>query len=364
MAKLSLVLAFILSVTTMLAAQADQSWKFAVSGDSRNCGDIIMPAIAAGVRADGAAFYWHLGDYRAIYDFDQDYRRTHPKATIADYLTDAWPDFIQHQIVPFGELPVFLGIGNHELVPPMNQQLYIAQFADWLDQPVLQRQRLADNPGDHLLKTYYHWIERGVDFISMDNASDDMFDPAQMAWLKSVLANDAADSAIRTVVVGMHEALPDSFSAGHSMNESAQEQASGRKAYSELSDFRTKTKKNVYVLASHSHFVMSHVYDTACHRDNVLPGWIVGSAGAVRYHLPAERPASGLARTDVYGYLLGTVATDGSITFQFKEIRQSDVPAGVVEEFSPDQVNWCFQQNKSDYTPEGPVCDSGTRSVQ
>ena len=226
-----------------------------------------MPAIAAGVRADGAAFYWHLGDYRAIYDFDQDYRRTHPKATIADYLTDAWPDFIQHQIMPFGELPVFLGIGNHELVPPKNQQLYIAQFADWLDQPVLQRQRLADNPGDHLLKTYYHWIERGVDFISMDNASDDMFDPAQMAWLKSVLANDAADSAIRTVVVGMHEALPDSFSAGHSMNESAQEQASGRKAYSELSDFRTKTKKNVYVLASHSHFVMSHMYDTACHRE-------------------------------------------------------------------------------------------------
>jgi hypothetical protein len=44
-------------------------FRFAVSGDSRNCGDIAMPAIAAGVRKDGAQFYWHLGDYRAIYDF-------------------------------------------------------------------------------------------------------------------------------------------------------------------------------------------------------------------------------------------------------------------------------------------------------
>jgi len=31
-----------------------------------------MPGIAEGVRADKAQFYWHLGDYRANYDFDQD----------------------------------------------------------------------------------------------------------------------------------------------------------------------------------------------------------------------------------------------------------------------------------------------------
>ena len=31
-----------------------------------------MPAIAAGVRSDNAKFYWHLGDFCAIYDFDQD----------------------------------------------------------------------------------------------------------------------------------------------------------------------------------------------------------------------------------------------------------------------------------------------------
>ena len=45
-------------------------WWFAVSGDSRNCGDVVMPAIAKQVREDGASFYWHLGDFRAIYDFD------------------------------------------------------------------------------------------------------------------------------------------------------------------------------------------------------------------------------------------------------------------------------------------------------
>jgi len=337
------------------------TWKFAVSGDSRNCGDIVMPAIAQGVRNDGAAFYWHLGDYRAIYTFDEDYYRTHPDATISQYFAGAWPDFIQHQLVPFGDLPVFLEIGNHELVPPMTRPQYIAQFADWLNTPVLQRQRLADNPVDYMLKTYYHWIDRGVDFISMDNASSDMFDSAQMSWFKKVLANDAQNNAVRSVVLGMHAALPDSSSAGHSMNDSAQEQASGRKVYTQLTAFRTSTKKNVYVLASHSHFVMNNIYDTACHKDDVLPGWIMGSAGAVRYRLPPDSGISRIARTDIYGYLLGTVATDGTITFEFKDIREPDVPASVVNEFSREQVDWCFAQNKSDYTPAGPVCDPGQK---
>ena len=32
-----------------------------------------MPAIAAGVKKYNSAFYWHLGDFRAIYKFDEDY---------------------------------------------------------------------------------------------------------------------------------------------------------------------------------------------------------------------------------------------------------------------------------------------------
>lgn len=335
-------------------------WKFAVSGDSRNCGDITMPAIAAGVRRDGAEFYWHLGDFRALSNFDEDYRRTHPQASIAQYFKDAWPDFIQHQLTPFGDLPVYLGIGNHELVAPMTRGQYLAQFADWLNQPALQRQRLADDPSNHMLTTYYHWIQRGVDFINMDSASNDMFDSGQMKWFKKVLANDAKDSSIRAVVLGMHAALPDSSSAGHSMNDSPQELMTGRQVYAQLSAFRDKTKKNVYVLASHSHFVMNDAYNTACHKGDVLPGWIMGSAGAVRYRLPPDRALSTIDKTDIYAYLLGTVAPDGSITFQVREINESNVPAGVVNEFSDEQVKWCFEQNKSDYKPSNPVCNTSS----
>src|SRR5208283_5143585 len=126
-------------------------------------------------------------------------------------------------------------------------------------------------------------------------------------WFKGVLANDAKDSSIRTVVLGMHAALPDSLSAGHSMNDSAQEQSSGRNVYAQLVAFRRSTQKNAYVLASHSHFVMNNIYATACHaNDDVLPGWIVGSAGAVRYRLPKDLGVATIAKTDVYGYVLAT----------------------------------------------------------
>jgi hypothetical protein len=357
-----LAVLLILCATASVKAQPNSagSWSFAVSGDSRNCGDIVMPAIAQGVRRDGAAFYWHLGDYRAIYTFDEDYLHTHPASTISDYLAAAWPDFIQHQLKPFGDLPVFLAMGNHETISPMTREQYVAQFADWLNQPGLRQQRLADNLDDHVLKTYYHWIERGVDFIGMDNASAEEFDAAQMTWFQSVLAHDAKDSSIRTVVLGMHAALPDSLSAGHSMNDSAQQQSSGRTVYAELTAFQHTTNKKVYVLASHSHFVMNNIYATACHAGgDVLPGWIVGSAGAVRYRLPQDHAAAAVAMTDVYGYLLATVAPDGSLTFEFKEVKEGDVPASVVNEFSQQQVNWCFAQNKASFAPAGAVCPAG-----
>lgn len=362
--RCSLLIAFSVCLATSLCAQqpagSTDTWTFAVSGDSRNCGDIVMPAVAQGVRRDQASFYWHLGDYRAIYMFDEDYRHIHPTATISDYLAAAWPDFIQHQMVPFGELPVFVGMGNHEMIPPMNRSLYTAQFADWLDKPMLEKQRLADNSSDHVLKTYYHWIHRGVDFISMDNASGDEFDASQMMWFQGVLARDAKDPSIRTVVLGMHAALPDSLSAGHSMNDSAQEQASGRIAYQQLLSFRKSSGKKIYVLASHSHFVMNNVYATACHPgDDALPGWIVGTAGAVRYRLPADHAAATFAKTDVYGYLLATVAPDASITFEFKEVSEQDIPDTVVQEFSRQQVDWCFAQNMQNYTPAGAVCPIG-----
>jgi hypothetical protein len=49
----------------------------------------------------------------------------------------------------------------------------------------------------------------------------------------------------------------------------------------------------------------------------VLPGWIVGTGGAKRYALPLTANQADDARTNVYGYLLGTVQQDGMINFSF-----------------------------------------------
>src|ERR1700682_720132 len=55
---------------------AKSSWYFAVSGDSRDCGDLIMPKIADSVATKRKQlplrFYLHLGDFRALYRFDCD----------------------------------------------------------------------------------------------------------------------------------------------------------------------------------------------------------------------------------------------------------------------------------------------------
>lgn len=317
-----------------------------------------MPAIAAGAKADGAAFFWHLGDDRAIYDFDQDYRALHPKASISQYEAQAWPDFIEHQLNPFGSMPVYLGIGNHETILPKSRVDWVSQFADWLLNPTIQAQRLADDPSDHQLRTYYHWIERGVDFITLDNATPDQFDSAQLAWVQKVLNRDTSNPAVRTVVLGMHEALPDSISSGHSMNESPSGTLSGRLVYSKLLTLHQASGKHVYVLASHSHFVMSNVYATACRKpQDVLPGWIVGTAGAVRYRLPKDLAGSVVHQTDVYGYVLATVGHDGSIEFEFKQINPSDIPAAIVKEFGQATVDVCFSDNKTDYVPQGVVCE-------
>jgi len=321
------------------------AWHFAVSGDSRNCGDVVMPAIAEKVRQEGAAFYWHLGDYRAIYDFDQDFRQRNPKASISTYENEAWQDFIEQQLQPFGDLPVYLALGNHETISPKTRAEAIQQFADWFGAPELRRQRLQDDPRDHMLRTYYHWIQNGVDFITLDNASDDQFDNGQMQWFTAEIKRAAEDGDVRTLVVGMHEALPDSLSAGPSMNDSPQETESGRAVYRQLVEFRKRTHKNVYVLASHSHFVMENVYNTACRKrypNDVLPGWTVGTAGAVRYRLPKDVDGAGEARTDVYGYVLATVSKDGTIGFEFKQIKEGDLPATTLQNYSNEFIKELF----------------------
>lgn len=131
-ASLSLILAGALGSLVASAQTSPAPWTFAVSGDSRNCGDFVMPAIAAKVKAESDAFYWHLGDFRWISSTDQDLEAMQPpgsKLSRDQYLQRAWDDFLEHQIAAFGSLPVFLGRGNHEDVKPMTREGYIAKFS-------------------------------------------------------------------------------------------------------------------------------------------------------------------------------------------------------------------------------------------
>ncbi len=68
----SLLALFVLAAASAVAQTSDTTWSFAVSGDSRNCGDFVMPVIASNVKAEHDAFYWHLGDFRWMSNPDQD----------------------------------------------------------------------------------------------------------------------------------------------------------------------------------------------------------------------------------------------------------------------------------------------------
>jgi hypothetical protein len=338
---------------TIRAQPAVSSWKFAVSGDSRNCGDIVMPAIASGVRQNAAEFYWHLGDFRTTYAIDEDMLPpaslglSAAKLSLAEYQQGAgWDDFIAHQLASFGELPVFLIPGNHETTSPSTRERYLIEFADWIESPILRAQRLKDDPQDHKLRAYYHWVNHNIDFIALDNASADQFDQAQLKWFHSVLQHDEATSEIRTIVVAMHAALPGSIGSDHSMSATPQGETSGREVYESLWRVQAHANKRVYVLASHSHFYMEDVYRTEQWKDMVLPGWIVGTAGAVRYRLPAATGSRRKAMTDVYGYLLGSVAKDSSVSFSFIRFGLDDL-MGVNRGKYPDKlIRWCFEENR------------------
>jgi len=366
-------LAFLLPATVHAQNTSESTWRFAVSGDSRNCGDVVMPAIAKSVLEHKVEFYWHLGDFRLGYGIDDDMKNSgNPPTNIADYQKKAWDDFISQQIAPFGSLPVHLGIGNHELYfhgttdadDELSHAEFIKKFSQWLGGS----------------KTaYYHWKVRQVDFISMDNSRNDGFEAEQLSWLETLLKEDAADSNVRAVVVGMHRALPNSLACGHSMNgdpyNSAQDNRksteSGRAAYRQLWRFQNTTGKGVYVLASHSHLFMENIYNTAYWNnrneknpdtlkqeneksETTLAGWLVGTAGAVRYKLPDNLAADIPAASYVYGYLLGEVSGDGTIAFHFEQVIEDSLPVGVKSKYGAKFVDFCFLNNRdaSAHPPE------------
>lgn len=347
---------FAFCLTSVNAQTPAQTWYFAVSGDSRNCGDVVMPAIAADARKHEVAFYWQLGDLRRTSGPDEDFvaEKAHEgqPADLAEYEKDEWDDFIQNQIQPWGDTPYYLGIGNHEVNAPKNRAAFVEKFHAYLDRPDVREQRLKDNSKDEQPKTYYHWIRDGIDFIYLDNATADQFDAVQMRWIGDVFKRDEKDVAVRTIVVGMHKALPESISRGHSMNESPAGTESGRRVYEMLLKLQNDSHKLVYLLASHSHYFMDGTFNTPYWKSHggVLPGWIIGTGGAERYPLPAEWHDAHEAKTNVYGYLLATVNPGGdppgTIKFKFVEIKEGAIPDDVVQRFTKPTVKECFAGNR------------------
>jgi hypothetical protein len=272
--------------------------------------------------------------------------KTRPMS-IVEYMAGAWPDFIEYQVKPFGAMPYYIGIGNHETIFPRTRADFIQQFGDWLATPQLLAQRLKDDPNDHMLKTYYHWVQHGIAFYNLDNATADMFDSRQMRWFNRLLAADVADPSITTIVVGLHAALPDSLASDHSMSDSPQGVASGRLLYKSLLRAQDEGKKHVYVVASHLHAYMAGVYNSPYWKQNggVLPGWIVGTAGAHRHVLPPGAADAAEAKAHTYGALVATVQANGAIQFVFQDVNEPDVPADVVSRYGAEFVHDCFAEN-------------------
>jgi hypothetical protein len=123
---------------------------------------------------------------------------------------------------------------------------------------------------------------------------------------------------------------------------------SGEHVYQQLLDFRSATRKPVYVLASHSHFYMTDIFSSDYWQSHggVLPGWIVGTAGAVRYTLPDAKTRVKDARENVYGYLLVTVHPEsGKAEFDFQEIKKDDLQRAVGTIYLKEFIDFCVDQN-------------------
>jgi len=327
----------------------DAAWTFAVSGDSRNCGDFVMPAIAAKVKAENDAFYWHLGDFRWMSSEDEDMMAMGtPGVPMSknEYQQRAWDDFLSHQIAAFGQTPVFIGRGNHETVPPMTREGYIVKFSALLDQPEIAAQRKEDGADGAPVGPWYHWVRNGVDFITLDNAVHDEFTRAQMHWLRSVLDRDLdPHSGVRAIVAGMHEALPHSTGSEHAMDDWDLGVRTGELVYHWLYDAQA-AGKHVYIIASHSHYFSPNVFNTGYwkeHSSKVVPGWIIGAAGAHRYRLPNQ--ADPAAKTNIYGFLRGTVQADGTIDFGLVELSEADLDNAKWPNAPDAAIHECYVHN-------------------
>jgi hypothetical protein len=277
-------------------------------------------------------------------------------AGMGTYLDAAWDDFIEHQLKSFGEVPVVLAIGNHELRSGRTRDEYRRKFEPWLTAMPIHLQRSKDyfdgiDPvGDLEGATYFHFVVDGVDFVTLDNADATSFSAAQMRWLARLLARDAKDTKIDTIVVGMHAALPFSKSRHHAMDDTCQGQCSGQAAYNLLVRAQQSSDTNVYVMASHSHYFQEDIFGGQPeHHGQELPGWILGTAGAEQ-----------LGDAIHYGYALVAVHPDHTLSVRFRELGRDAPPIPTGPE-GPALTKFCYEQNKRPLVPREPeaICACG-----
>ena len=104
--------------------------------------------------------------------------------------------------------------------------------------------------------------------------------------------------------------------------------------------------KHVYLFASHSHYYSPNVFNSPYwkqHTSTIVPGWIIGSAGAHRYLLP--KTAEKGAKTHTYGYVQGVVHPDGSIDFALRELSEQDLIQAKWPNAPLDAIHECYIHN-------------------
>jgi hypothetical protein len=75
----------------------------------------------------------------------------------------------------------------------------------------------------------------------------------------------------------------------------------------------------------------------------VIPGWIIGIAGAHRYKLPEDSGKGSL--TSIYCYMQGTVTADGSIAFALHQLTEDDLVQHRWPNAPLDVIHECYIHN-------------------
>ena len=127
---------------------------------------------------------------------------------------------------------------------------------------MLRAQRRKNTPADPRVTSYYHWIDRRIAFYFLDNATDDQFDDAQVAWFERALTRNSADRSIRTIVARMNKPPPNGYDTATSIKRSPRPRRPDDIVYTDLLKAQRDGHKRVYVLASHQHFYMEDASPT------------------------------------------------------------------------------------------------------